>query len=447
MGGDSWEVIVGEQNEAFPIGQNRISRSVRPSNKPLDLSTVPGDERSGFFQEWTVVGAAFVLLTMSAGITYSTPVMFVFFEADFAIGRGDAAFLFSCSQVTAFVVGPIAGALAEKFGPRVVVGGGLLLSAAGLLGAALAKSYVPLIFCYGTAIGVGSGSIYVPLLGLIQRRFYLRRGLASGIATAGVSVGTLTFPILSASVADTFGWRSLYCGFAGICLLIGLLAICALIADPKKRGLRPDGALEGATPFAGETAIPGLSLKQAVRDKQFYLLYFCSFGAAILSFMAFVHLPQQVADASGQQMRAASIISVIGLSSLVARLGGGSWADYFGRIIMVRFALLLMLATCSLWALNAEGEGVFFIVAALFGIAYGLCIALLPSIIADCFGNKEISRIIGAIYTSFALAALLGPTAAGWLRDIYGNYDSALGLCILLSASTVIVSAGIESRY
>jgi hypothetical protein len=45
------------------------------------------------------------------------------------------------------------------------------------------------------------------------------------------------------------------------------------------------------------------------------------------------------------------------------------------------------------------------------------------------------------------LAALLGPTAAGWLRDIYGNYDSALGLCILLSASTVIISAGIESRY
>jgi MFS family permease len=72
---------------------------------------------------------------------------------------------------------------------------------------------------------------------------------------------------------------------------------------------------------------------------------------------------------------------------------------------------------------------------------------LLPSIIADSFGNKERSRIIGAIYTSFALAALLGPTAAGWLRDIYGNYDSALGLCILLSASTVIISAGIESRY
>jgi MFS transporter, OFA family, oxalate/formate antiporter len=424
-----------------------LDRNGHPASRWISRRCTKMTDPAFFMDGWIVVGAAFILLTMSAGITYSTPVMFPFFETDFTIGRGQAAFVFSCSQVTAFVIGPIAGALAENLGPRVVVEGGLFFSAAGLLGAALAKSYVALVFWHGMTIGVGSGSIYVPLLGLIQRWFYLRRGLASGIATARVSVGTLTFPVLSAIVADTFGWRSLYFGFAGICLSIGLLAVCVLVADPMNRGLRPDGVLKGSTPFASGTTISGLSLKEAVRDKQFYLLYFCSFGAAVLSFMAFVHLPQHVGEASRGQMHAASTISVIGLSSLVARLGGGSWADYFGRIVMVRFALLLMLVTSSLWALNARAESVFFIVATLFGITYGLCIALLPSIIADSFGNKEISRIIGAIYTSFALAALLGPTTAGWLRDLYGNYDLALGLCILLSASTVIVSAGIKSRH
>jgi MFS transporter, OFA family, oxalate/formate antiporter len=440
-------VIVGEQTESFPISRKRISRFQRPFNKPLNSATMHRHDRSSFPYGWIVIGAAFILLTISAGITYSTPVMFPLFETDFAIGRGQAALVFSSSQVMAFVIGPIAGSLAEKLGPRIVVGGGLFLSAAGLLGAALAKSYLPLVFWYGMAIGVGSGSIYVPLLGLIQRWFYLRGGLASGIATAGVSVGMLTFPILSASAADAFGWRSLYFGFAGVCLSIGLIAVCVLVADPSKQGLSPDGVLDVSTPFASETAISGLSLKEAVRDKQFYLLYFCSFGAAVLSFMAFVHLPQHVAEISHEQMHAATIISVIGLSSLVARLAGGSWADYFGRIIMVRAALLLMLFTSSLWALNARRESAFFIIAAFFGITYGLCIALLPSIIADNFGNKEISRIIGAIYTSFALAALLGPTAAGLLRDLYGNYDLALGLCILLSASMVIASSGIKSRY
>jgi MFS family permease len=114
---------------------------------------------------------------------------------------------------------------------------------------------------------------------------------------------------------------------------------------------------------------------------------------------------------------------------------------------MVRAALWLMLITSMLWAASPQGESVFFIIAMLFGITYGLCIALLPSIIADSFGNKEISRIIGAIYTSFALAALLGPTVAGLLRDRYGNYNFALWLCVFLSALTLVSTTGIKRRY
>jgi MFS family permease len=158
------------------------------------------------------------------------------FEADFSIGRGQAAFIFSCSQVMAFVMGPFAGSLAEKFGPRAVVGGGLLTLAVGLLGAAEARSYGEFLVSYGMAVGIGSGAIYVPLLGIIQRWFYRRRGLASGLATSGVSVGTLTFPIVYASAADAFGWRSLYLGFAMLCFSIGLFAVCVLAADPKERG-------------------------------------------------------------------------------------------------------------------------------------------------------------------------------------------------------------------
>jgi hypothetical protein len=171
-------VIVGEQTESFPISRKRISRSRRLSNNPLDLSTMRQDGGFGLFYGWIVVGAAFILLAISAGIAYSTPMMFPFFETDFTIGRGQAAFVFSCGQVMAFVVGPFAGSLAEKLGPRMVVGGGLSVLAAGLLGSALAQSYGELVFSYGMAVGIGSGAIYVPLLGLIQRWFYRRRGLA-----------------------------------------------------------------------------------------------------------------------------------------------------------------------------------------------------------------------------------------------------------------------------
>ena len=166
-----------------------------------------------------------------------------------------------------------------------------------------------------------------------------------------------------------------------------------------------------------------------------------------MSFMALVHLPQQVAEASGERMYSASIVSVIGLASLAARFGGGSWADRVGRIAMIRVALALMLITSILWVANPWGLNLYFVVAALFGLTYGLSIALLPAVIADSFGNKEISRIIGTIYTAFALAGLLGPTVAGVLRDRFGNYNLALTICIVLCAATLVASAGLRKRF
>src|SRR5262249_41762769 len=150
--------------------------------------------------------------------------------------------------------------------------------------------------------------------------------------------------------------------------------------------------------------------------------------AAVMSFMALVHLPQQVAEASGERMYAATIVSVIGLASLASRFGGGSWGDRIGRVTMIRVAIALMLITSMLWLANPWGTNpwglsMYFVVAALFGITYGLSIALLPTVIADSFGNKAISGIIGTIYTAFALAGLLGPTVAGLLRDRFGNYN------------------------
>jgi len=409
-------------------------------------SIAVGPSRGGIFYGWVIVWAGFVLLTLSAGITYSTPVLFRFFEADFGIGRGQAAFIFSFSQITAFIVGPVAGSLAEKFGPRRIVGGGVALLAFGLFGASFAPSYLPLVICFGLAAGIGNGAVYVPLLGLIQRWFYRRRGLASGVATTGVSIGTLAFPIMAASVAEGFGWRFLYAALALVYMSIGLLAAWVLVADPGEKGLHPDGAAD-ASALPGEAATSGMSLREALRDRQFYLLYFCAFGAAVLSFMAFVHLPQHMAEASRDPMSAASIISMIGLSSLASRLGGGSWADAIGRVAMVRVALALMLLTSILWLVNPWNAQIFFVVAALFGITYGLCIALLPTVIADSFGNKEISRIIGTLYTSFALAALVGPTFGGLLRDHFGNYDLALILCICLSTLTLVASVGVSRRF
>jgi len=234
--------------------------------------------------------------------------------------------------------------------------------------------------------------------------------------------------------------------FAALCTTLGLLAASFLVADPKLKGLAPDGIADAAH-ASGDQTVTGLTFGEVLRDRQFYLIYVSSFGAAVLSFMAFVHLPQQLSESGGGRLQAATIISVIGLFSLAARLGGGAWADQVGRVRMIRVALMIMQATSVLWAANPWGANALFAVAAMFGITYGLCIALLPTVIADSFGNKAISRIIGVAYTSFALASFVGPTVAGLLHDRHGNYGLALVACIILSALTLVASFGIGKRF
>ena len=406
-----------------------------------------GQAKGTFFYGWIIVGATFVLLMIMSGITYSTPVLFRFFEADFAIGRAQAAFLFSVSQVAAFVVGAVAGGLAEKYGPRVVVGGGILAMAVGPGGRGLGQ-----LLCHDG--------------GLLWRRRRARQRI--GLHPAARPDPALV--LQTARLGDRpCHHRSRHRGpdlsrpvrrrrqrlrlappvfrFCRICVLIGLVAVSFLVADPKELGLAPDGARRRGGGPARNQAVAGLGLGEVLRDRQFYLIYFSSFGAAVLSFMAFVHLPQQLVESGRDQMQAATIVAVIGLFSLAARLGGGAWADRVGRVAMIRVALVIMLLTSVLWAANPWGADVFYVVAALFGITYGLSIALLPTVIADSFGNKAISRIIGVMYTSFALAAFVGPTVAGLLHDRYGDYSLALDGCIVLSALSLLASVGITRRF
>ena len=69
---------------------------------------------------------------------------------------------------------------------------------------------------------------------------------------------------------------------------LGLSAVCLLVADPKLRGLAPDGDGGVATQPSRDQAVAGLGFGEILRDRQFYLIYFSSFGAAVLSFVAFV---------------------------------------------------------------------------------------------------------------------------------------------------------------
>ena len=139
--------------------------------------------------------------------------------------------------------------------------GGLLLIAVGLVAAAQATSLWQIYVGYGLGVGVGIGLSYVPSVAAVQRWFVRRRGTASGIAVAGIGVGTLIGAPLAHQLIAHLGWRQTYLVLAAL-TVVGAAVSGALVRPaPERYGLTPDG--DPPHP-SGASAMPaGLTLGEA----------------------------------------------------------------------------------------------------------------------------------------------------------------------------------------
>ncbi len=179
-------------------------------------------------------------------------------------------------------------------------------------------------------------------------------------------------------------------------------------------------------------------MREAITSRRFAGLYaaclICSFGL----FVPFVHLVPYALDHGVPQTSAVLLLGVIGVGSTAGRFFLGGLADRMGR----QLALLLMFAGMALalvvWAFSTAFWGLA-VFAFVYGVFYGGFVALLPALVMDYFGGRNISGIIGVLYTSVAFGTLVGPSAAGFAFDISHSYL----LPILASIGANLAAAGI----
>lgn len=143
----------------------------------------------------------------------------------------------------------------------------------------------------------------------------------------------------------------------------------------------------------------------------------CSFGV----FVPFVHLVPYAVDHGVAPAAAVLLLGAIGVGSTAGRFFLGGLADRFGR----RASLLAMFAGMAVALVAWAGAGTVATLAAfalVFGVFYGGWVAVLPAVVMDAFGGRNVSAIIGVLYTSVAFGTLIGPAAAGFIYDAGGGY-------------------------
>jgi MFS family permease len=393
------------------------------------------------FYGWIVVAAAFGITFFGFGSAYTFGAFVQPLESAFGASRGSVSLVFSLAGFLYFGFGLISGPLADRWGARKLAVIGMVLIAAGLMLAAMARSLLEVYAAYALGMGLGIGCAYVPAMGAVQRWFRRRRGLASGLAVSGIGVGTLVYPPCASYLIEVAGWRGAYLLLGAAAAFGGVGAALLIKSDPREMGIGPEGE---AMVAAGNR--DGMSLRDAVRSPVFMALYasclLCAFGL----FIPFAHLVPFGVQQGLSQSSAVLLIGIIGAGSTIGRFVLGSLADRIGRrpslvgmLAGMAVAMLIWIGSSGLWSLAAFA---FF-----FGVFYGGWVALLPALVMDEFGARNVSAIIGVLYTSVALGTLVGPTAAGYAYDLEHSYNLPIAASVAVNvAAAAIMLVAFRSR-
>jgi MFS family permease len=369
---------------------------------------------------WVVVWACFVALAVIFGVAYSFAAFFESFTVAFSAARADVSLVFGLSGLLYFVLGAFGGMLSDRYGPRRVTSAGMLCIVSALLLGSIATSMLQLTLLYGIGLGVGIALVYTPSIGCVQPWFTRRRGLAAGIASAGIGAGTFGVPLIAAAAIAHWQWRGAMLALAAGVAVVGLAATLAL--RPAPAAARRLGA-----------AVPGLALRETLRTRSFAWLYaMCALGAPAM-FIPFAHLSAAARDLGIGDARAVGLVGLIGIGSLCGRFAIGAVADRIGRPLTLVGVEASLGLSMLLW-LAADGYPALALFAVWMGLSYGGIVSLMPALCMDLYGARAVSSIIGTLYTGAALGNVVGPWLAGRVFDAHGSYAIVIGGCAVLSS-------------
>ena len=347
-------------------------------------------------------------------------------QKSLGITSAQAGSLASWNQVGYTIMVLVGGILASRFGARIIVGIGLVITAAGMLLTGMADG----LFAASAGrlvTGMGNAIVLAPSLALMVSWFEPRRlGTASGLIPAGSSVAVLVVGpvvprIIAAGGGD--GWRAAWYFFAAATIVI---AVASLIVQRDR-------------PYAERhTVVATLKwadIRRITRSRHAWLLGFTYFlyGFAFLLFFTFFQKRLTI-DLGYSDKTAGNLFLVVGVAGCAAGILWGRISDSVGRgralaaVFAVQAAVAIVFALWHSTAALAVASAAFglsaFSVPALFGAACG-----------DHFGARLAAASLGFVSFFVGIGQIIGPYIGGALEDAF----SSLGPSYLVAAGVFVV--------
>ncbi len=398
---------------------------------------------SRLYYGWVVVGVTFV--TMAIGVNARTAFSLLFSPIldEFGWERGVTAGAFSFGFLVSAIMSPLIGRMMDRSGPRLVMEIGVFLMAGGLLLAPLTTQPWHLYLTIGVMVGGGSiclgysgQSLYLP------NWFIRKRGLAIGIAFAGVGIGSVTMLPWVQRLIETSGWRS-SCVAMGLLVLIVLAPFNLLLRKrPEDIGLQPDGdGAHGSIHRPASNVIDrewvavDWTLARAIRTARFWWVAGGFFCGLYVWYAVQVHQTKYLLDIGFSRGTAAWALGLVSLVGVPGQIYFGHLSDRIGReavwsISGIGFAICY--AALILMAVSPHPALIVVMVLSQGLLGYA-CTSIMGAVVQEIFQGRHYGSIFGTLMLAALAGGACGPWVTGALHDYFGNYTLAFAVGIVMS--------------
>ncbi len=389
---------------------------------------------------WSVVLLAAAVLMVSMGSRQSQGLFMSPLNTSTGVGIVNISLAMAIGQFVWGVVQPIAGAVADRYGPGRVLATGLILLALGSAITPFMTSPLGLIFSMGILIAAGSGAgSFSVLIGSAARHLPAeKRGMAAGIINAGGSFGQFVFAPITQVLIAALGWM-------GAMWSIAAITLAALPLTRSLRG-RPATAAEQARAVAANPEDKGMraALRDALKDRSYLLLhagfFTCGFHIAFLV----THLPGEVQLCGLSAQVASWSLAIIGLSNIVGSLLAG-WGTQRFRSKYILFWMYSSRTFLILLYLGAPKTSLtFYLFAAGLGLTWLATVPPTATIVGKLFGTRYLATLFGLTLLSHQIGAFLGAWLGGLAVVNLGSYTIMWYLDAGLAAFAALINLPIR---
>lgn len=401
---------------------------------------------------WVIVGISCTTVAAAFGCRAAFALFFVAVIEEFQWSRGLSAGALTLGSVAWTLSAPVWGQMLDRLGPRVVFPAGAALMAAGFVVSGLAQTVVQFYLGMGLLVGLGFAALPMTSQATVISNWFVRkRGMAMGMAAAGIGAGIFAVVPATEQLIVGLGWRNAYMVLAAFMLAAVVpLNLFFQRRRPQDMGLLPDfGATTAGAPGNRGThrqRDDGWNLARALRSYRFWTLASGFLLGAIPVHLVLVHQVAAMVDAGFSREFGATVLGLTGFFTIFTMIGMGMFSDRVGREWAYTLGSLALVGGILVILFLPQMPRFLLLVLypPLFAVGFGSRQALYPTIAADIFHGAHFGSIIGVLAVCIGIGAGVGPWLAGYLHDLSGSYASscwtAIVLCVLSLVSIWITA-------